>query len=370
MINSYVLSILIFPIRVAKLPKGFANKVYLAIRSCLGSRGTRVRLTRLLGARSYGGYGLINLKEMALRLKRTWLQYFIVSEESLFLKIVNRWNTEVKQNLNCHRGPLLSGCDKVPGFCWSSLMYAWKSPWRCFNHKGVYGVYQFNQLDDIIEIVNFSESCGVDSQGIHYAWNMLSPLMFSEMEVLRKYTSSFYWRNKVVGYHLGCKRDWKLIKELKKTPAQKRWVLGGHNYMEWIKGTKIPRVKMWGWDAININLPVRYKVDVCLNCNKLIGSDHFLWNCPLINKLSLHLSFSPVEIAFLIWRMHCALKHNKKEIFIHMFWAVQWLLFDKCDIKKRWIEIKQIFQKIIQEIGVISHSENNEVSMCNEYLNI
>ena len=69
LINSYVLSILIFPIRVAKLPKGFANKVYLAIRSCLGSRGTRVRLTRLLGARSYGGYGLINLKEMALRLK-------------------------------------------------------------------------------------------------------------------------------------------------------------------------------------------------------------------------------------------------------------------------------------------------------------
>ena len=109
-----------------------------------------------------------------------------------------------------------------------------------------------------------------------------------------------------------------------KTPAQKRWLLKGHNYIEWAKATKVPRIKMWAWDAININLPLRYKVDVCFVCNSVIGSEHFLWDCPVLFRVN-------------------ALKH--------MFWAINWILFDRCDVGLRWSEIKHIFSEILLKVN-------------------
>lgn len=356
LINSYVLSVVIYPLRVVRIPKGFAKDLYSMIRSSLGSRASRVRLTRLMGARCFGGYGLLNLKEMALRLKRSWLQYLICCEESLFLKVMNRWNTKVKNYFNLDRGPILGGCGKVSGFCWSFLINAWNSPWRCYNLKGVYRMYECNQLHQLIEIVRCTESSGVDKHGIHYSWSFLTPLGSSEMEILRNFVSSFFWRNKVVGYNLAFKKDWKRDKEFDKTPAQKRWLSKGKDFIEWAKSSNVSRVKMWAWDGININLPLRYKTDICLVCSGIIGSEHFLWACPLINKLSLYLAFLPVEIAFIVWRLHCAIKHDGDNAITHMFWATQWVLFGKCDVGRQWKKLEPVFRDAIQSINERTNS--------------
>jgi hypothetical protein len=98
MLNAYVLSVMIFPMRSNSSVGEVMDIVRDKVKESLGVKGSRVKYERLLVPRNKGGYGLLDLEEMDIALKRTWIQYIYEKRDLRFNQLINAWSHFTRYN--------------------------------------------------------------------------------------------------------------------------------------------------------------------------------------------------------------------------------------------------------------------------------
>ena len=338
-INSYALSVAVYALRVANPPRDFCTRIQEKVLEVLGSRAKRVKWQRLISSTKEGGFGLFDLQEFGKRLKKGWLNYFYECKDSSFLELVHKWNEYVKLKTNKLVGPIFGKTKKKTNF-WRDLVDAWQGVF--FNSPFVgealtwldndlggenFSVQRFEELDNrFIAFNEKDEKKFCDELFPVEGWNIKNWRKSSR--------AKFIFKNKIIKANLKDKKLWKDSPSPMLTPAQTRWLNDGFNWLEWAKNKKFAsRVKHWAWDAGNLNLQVRYKLDRCRCCGNIVESDHFIRKCPLIShasKFKNNLLFN----GFVVWRIHACRFHSLVDINTAIRFACFWLNVNNW----RWLE--------------------------------
>jgi hypothetical protein len=256
---------------------------------CLGSKGKKIGLDRLLTPYKEGGFGLINLQDMNVRMLRSWIWYLRSNIDCAFTALVGKWCTMFTQRYSQEAGPL---CNRtaVRGISdpWSFLDEAW-------NNVHLQNDYS---LRNDISILRESDTIFIDDRQYSLVDGYKQPLIRHAIKVSLRITPSQY----------------KFLNGTQRDPVENFKVLANT-----IQSCKVPDlVKFWNYDLIHIAIATRYKSDVCTLCNNSIGSVHFYNECGAIGwffkAIGTDNEWKVVErtlvARFLSWRMNLFKMHN------------------------------------------------------------
>jgi hypothetical protein len=93
-VNTYAISTINHILRVdGAIPDKELRKWQLFTKSILGSKATRVRWDRIIGSLRLGGFGLLDFKEMQVKMLRSWRLYVWRSTDlGLFEQVISEWS--------------------------------------------------------------------------------------------------------------------------------------------------------------------------------------------------------------------------------------------------------------------------------------
>ena len=352
-INSYCMSVLIYPLRTNTEVESIMDRIKKKVKKALSNKGTRVAYDRLVAGLDSGGYGLIDIEEMNIRLKRSWLNYIFENRDSKFIKLVNGWNEKVKSDAATIVGPLLSWND-ISGETkiWRHLCQAFKGVNFYFNYCGK--AWRWTEHDRSSREV-FVNNCNIIENYVLAGTECFKscdivPAGYNDVDLLQNYIYKAGLLDKDVSLDIENRKQWKIISKSRVTPAQKRWRSEfNFNFIDELNRIKkikmIPeKIKMWNRDLLNVNLATRYHKDKCRFCGIEINSKHFINECKNLKIIRRRIIASGInnidkaEISWVNWISHCErLKNENSNIIAVSKFGI---------VKKRWDLFLEFKKKI------------------------